>query len=129
MTAAKLKITKRNLFETALVLLFADFVWMYWGFQQSQLIVGVVLLILALLVPKVFYPIAWGLMFMAKLLSKFVPLVFLSVIFYVLVTPMAVIRRVLGRDSLKLNEFKQSENSVFVERNEIIKADDILHPY
>jgi len=129
MSKSNVQIANKNLYETALILLLANMIWMYYDFYPFQIFAGVGLVVASLLVPKVFYPLAWLLIFVGKILSKFVPLVFLSVVFYLIVTPVGMFRRLIGRDSLKLKEFKKGTCSVLIDRNNTFDADDILYPY
>jgi len=53
----------------------------------------------------------------------------LSILFFGLVTPIGVLRRLFRKDSLKLREFKSSRESAMVARNHLFVAQDIEKPY
>ena len=53
----------------------------------------------------------------AKLLGDVVSKIILSVIFLIVVLPVGIIRRLLGKDILKLRQFKKESSSVMVLRN------------
>ena len=55
--------------------------------------------------------------------------ILLTVIFYVLVTPVGLIRRVLGADAMQLKKWKNGNVSVFQERNHLFNSADIEKPY
>ena len=53
----------------------------------------------------------------------------LILIYFTILLPMAVLRQLLGRDQLKLNEFKKNSHSVFTHRGHRYSGEDLLHPY
>jgi hypothetical protein len=55
--------------------------------------------------------------------------ILLSTIFYAVVTPVAVIRRLIKKDTLRLCEFKKSSKSVMDERKIIYGPKDIARPF
>jgi len=55
--------------------------------------------------------------------------VLLSILFFLVITPIGVLRRLFGKDSLKLRDFKASRDSATVERNHVFTAQDIEKPY
>ena len=55
--------------------------------------------------------------------------IILSIVFIVFVTPVAALRRILGKDTLKLKEFKKAKTSVMEERNITFGPGDIERPY
>jgi hypothetical protein len=65
----------------------------------------------------------------SKILGAFVPKILLTVVYFVLVTPIAFFFKITGRDILKIKKFKKNTNSVFRDRNHFFIPDDIKHPY
>ncbi len=55
--------------------------------------------------------------------------ILLSILFFGLVTPIGLIRRLLGKDSLKLNAFKASQESAMLVKNHLFVGSDIEKPY
>jgi len=53
----------------------------------------------------------------------------LSVIFLVVVTPVGLVRRWLGKDALRLREYREGRDSVMQTRNHTYTAEDIRKPY
>jgi hypothetical protein len=50
-------------------------------------------------------------------------------VFLFVVTPISLLRRWLGKDSLKLRDFKTGQGSVMVERNHTFVSKDLERPY
>ena len=74
-------------------------------------------------------PLAWLWFGLSHLLSQVVSRVVLTVVFFVVVTPIALIRRLMGADALQLKKWKQGRGSVFVERQGVIQGKDMANPY
>jgi len=129
MNQLKINISKQNLYETGLILLLADLLCIYHNFQNFQLIIGIVVVIILLLLPNLFFPLTWILIFCGKVVNRLVSPVFLALIFYLVVTPVGIIRRLLGKDSLKLSDFKKNKTSLYSVRNKLFEREDIIHPY
>ena len=101
----------------------------YWGKFPKFLPVSLVLLILTMTWPKAFTPLA-GLWFgLSHLLSSVVSRVILTVVFFLIVTPVGVIRRWMGADALQLKKWKQGKGSVFVVREGPVQGKDMANPY
>jgi uncharacterized membrane protein YgdD (TMEM256/DUF423 family) len=79
--------------------------------------------------PQVYKPIAVFWLGLSDLLGSVVSRILLSIVFFGVVTPIGIFRRLLGRDSLKLRAFKASKESVMLERNHTFVGRDIETPY
>jgi len=120
---------KKQCLETAVVL---SAIFLFFSLLQNNVTFGWLsfgLLIAALIIPKLFYPLAKVWFGLALLLGWFSSRILLSLLFFLLVTPIGLIRRLIGKDSLMLREFKKSKKSVFIERNHKFTADDLKTPF
>lgn len=79
--------------------------------------------------PAIFWPLAIVWLGFSRLLAAIVPKILLAVVFYWVVTPIGILRRLSGRDALKLAAFKKGDGSVMVERNHKYSALDLEKPY
>jgi hypothetical protein len=101
----------------------------YWGKFPKFLPVSLVLLLITMIWPKAFRPLA-GLWFgLSHLLSSVVSRVILSILFFLVVTPIGLIRRWTGADALQLKKWKQGRDSVFTVREGPVQGKDMLNPY
>lgn len=91
--------------------------------------VAIPLLFLAMAIPAAFYPFSLFWYALSSLLGNIMSRVILTIIFVVLVVPVGIIRRIAGKDPMKLREFKKSRDSVFIVRNKRFTANDITKPY
>ena len=90
---------------------------------------GIALLVLNMIRPQLFRPAAWLWFGLSHLLGIVTSRVVLTVIFFLVVTPVGVVRRLLGVDNLKLKSFKAGHESVMEKRGHTFRADDIVKPY
>jgi hypothetical protein len=85
--------------------------------------------ILNMTIPLVFKPFAWLWLGFSKVVGAFISRIILAFVFYFIVTPVAIIRKLLGKDTLLLKRFKKGTGSVFVERNKKYDNSDIVSPF
>jgi hypothetical protein len=92
-----------------------------------QIAIG--LLILDMTVPLVFYPFTLLWLNLSHVLGRIISFIILTLIFLLVVTPTALVRRLIGKDRLLLSEFKKSSASIFHDRNHRFVKEDSLHPF
>jgi hypothetical protein len=85
--------------------------------------------LICMTVPSVFKPFAKLWFGLSHLIGTVLSKIILSIVFYTIITPMGLLRQMLGKDSLMLKKFKKGTGSVFVERDHTYKSEDILKPY
>jgi len=91
--------------------------------------IAVLLLVIAMVTPLFYYPFAIFWFGLAHILGTFISKILLSIIFILLVIPVGVIRKIAGKDSLKLKQFKLNTSSVMHTRDKWFTKEDILNPY
>ncbi len=97
--------------------------------REAFLIGAMVLHVLNMILPQIYRPIAVVWLGLSDLLGNVVSKILLSIVFFGIVTPIATVRRLLGKDSLKLRAFKAGQDSVMVERNHRFIGADLERPY
>jgi hypothetical protein len=85
--------------------------------------------VLNMVKPQLYGPAAIVWFKLSELLGTVVSKIVLCIVFLVVVTPVGLLRRVAGKDSLKLKSFKKGYGSVMETRNHTFSADDIRKPY
>jgi hypothetical protein len=115
--------------DTGMAMVLISLLLGYVGKFPKFLPVSIVLLIITMAWPKAFKPLA-GLWFgLSHLLGSVVSRVVLSILFFGIVTPIGLIRRWYGADSLQLKKWKQGRGSVFVVREGPLQEKDLSNPY
>ena len=82
-----------------------------------------------MIIPSVYKPIAKLWIGFSIFIGTVVSKILLTVIFYILVTPIGLIRKVLGFDSLQMKKWKKNDHSVFKDRDHTFESKDIENPY
>jgi hypothetical protein len=91
--------------------------------------VAIVLLPVNMIWPAIFKPAAKIWLAFSHMLGSVMSGVLLTVIFLILVVPVGVVRRALGKDPLQLKKWKKDHASVFTIREHEFVSSDIKHPY
>ncbi len=115
--------------ETGILLALAGLVYGWYTRNWTFGIIAAEILIISLIVPVIFKPIAFLWFGLSKILSFLTSNLLLGLLFFFLVTPVGLFRKLLGKDNLKLKDFKKSSNSVLVKRNHTFKSSDLKNPF
>ena len=99
-----------------------------WG-RSEPLIAAVVVQVVNMIVPQVFRPVAVVWFGLAHILGSVTSRVLMLVVYAVVVTPIGLIRRLIGKDSLRLRAFKAGDESVMIVRHHRFTAADLEKPY
>lgn len=100
------------------------------GLKRPGLVTAaVVALLIDMIFPRFYRPVAIVWLGLSHLVGTVVSKILLTLVFFVIVTPIGMARRLLGHDSLQLKRFKSSEDSVLTVRNHTFTGKDIEKPY
>jgi hypothetical protein len=98
--------------------------------KRKELIIGAIALhVLNMTVPQIYRPAAVLWLGLSDLLSAVVSKILMFVVFFAVVTPIGVLRRLAGKDALKLRAFKAGKDSVMLTRNHTFTGRDLERPY
>ena len=86
-------------------------------------------LVVNMIVPKIWYPFAVFWFGFSQLLGDVVSRVLLSAVFFVIVMPVGALRKLSGKDTLKLKQFKRSDASVMISRDHLYTRSDLEKPF
>jgi len=87
------------------------------------------LLLVNMIWPNLFRPVAKIWLGFSNLLGLVMSRIILSIIFLILVLPVGLFRRAIGKDSLQLKKWKKDHASVFKTRDHEFTSEDIKYPY
>ena len=88
-----------------------------------------IVLVVTMTAPLVFRPVSVAWFGLSHVLGTVMSKVLLAAVFYLIVTPMGVVRRLLGHDSLQLRAFKGGDASVLHARQHVFAPGDLDKPY
>jgi len=97
--------------------------------QHRYVSIGALILLVNMIAPAVFKPAAKLWFGLSGLLGTVMSKLLLTVVFFVVVTPMGLLRRLCGKDAMRVREFKRDDASVFRVREYRFTAADIEQPY
>ncbi len=123
------KITKDQCRDTGMAMVLLFLIAFVSRKREGYLFAAMGLQVLNMIVPQAFRPLAVLWLGLSHVLGTVSSKVLLSIIFFGVVTPMGFLRRLFGKDSLKLRAFKAGEESVLVVRNYKFSARDLKRPY
>jgi hypothetical protein len=99
-------------------------------FKWSGLLMAAVVLHVAnMIAPRIFRPIVPLWLGLAHALGAISSRVLLATVYWLVVTPVALARQALGKDSLRLRAFKAGDESVMATRRHVFTAGDLEKPY
>ena len=82
-----------------------------------------------MIIPVTFYFFSVFWFAFSELIGSFMSKVILTILFILIVLPIASLRKLFGVDILMLKKYNKKNNSVFNPRNITFKSTDLHHPY
>jgi hypothetical protein len=116
--------TKKQSVEFGLVTILVTILLSIYFKQNIFLFAALLLTLITLIFPIVFNPFAAFWFWLSKILSSIGSRVFLTLVFFIVVTPVGLVRKLLKRDNLKIDQFKKSTKSVMTDRDHLYTAAD-----
>src|SRR5690606_33279536 len=90
---------------------------------------ALVITFFTLTISRIFYPFSVVWLLFGRTLSLLSTYLILTLLFFLMVVPMGVIRRVFKKDTLILKGFKKGTESVFNHRNHVFEPLDLKYPF
>lgn len=88
-----------------------------------------VLMLITITVPIVFYPFAAGWFKLSEILSSASSKVILSMVFFLVVIPVGLCRKLFGIDNLQVKKFKKGNESVMIFKDHLYTKQDIINTF
>ena len=125
----KSRITKKQASDSGMALVLVFLICLAVFKNNAFLWAAIVILVLDMIFPIIFKPFAFIWFGFSRILGTFMSKIMLALVFFLVVFPMGLIRRILGKDSLRLHQFRKEKTTVFAERNHEYTAADLDKPY
>jgi hypothetical protein len=125
----KQKMTKDQSRDTGMAMVLLVLIIFLKTRRNGLLYAAIVLHVVNMSVPRIYAPVAVVWLGLSHVLGTVMSKVLLSILYFGLVTPIGVLRRLFGKDSLQLRAFKASEESAMTVRNHLFVGSDIEKPY
>ena len=115
--------------DTGMALVLILFIVWLFRRRDGYIFVALLMQVVNMTAPQVFRPAAVLWFGFSHVLGSVMSRVLLSVVFFVVVTPVGMWRRLRGADSLQLRAFGRGRGSVMKERNHTFVGKDLEQPY
>jgi hypothetical protein len=125
----KITITVEKCKDSGLALVLISLICYQVWKLESLILLAIIFLVVAMTYPLIFQPFARFWFALSIALGTVVSKIILSVLFFVIVLPIGLVRRVLGKDSMRIKSWKKGKESVFRTRDHRFTAKDLEHPY
>jgi len=123
------QISEKQSVETGIVFSLIAIIIGYYAHENAFYLVAVSFLLVSLLIPVLLKPLAFVWFGLSKALGWVTSRILLFIIFYSVVTPMGLIRKLLGKDSLQLHQFGKGKSSAYTDRQHEFSASDLDYPF
>ena len=122
-------ITKKESLDTGMAMVLISLLVGYFTKNVLMYKLAIPLLVINMAVPMFYFPVAVVWLGLTSLLGSVISKLLLSIVYIVVLMPVGIIRRMMGKDALLIKSFKKDSSSVMVKRDHEFSIDDILHPY
>ncbi|MBS4030260.1 MAG: hypothetical protein KGZ63_02415 [Clostridiales bacterium] len=123
------EINSKQILDTGLVFVLIVLLVAFRIKNLQLVLLAIVLLLISMSAPRVFSPLAKIWFGLSHLVGTVVSKVLLTLVFFLIVTPIAVVRKLLGGDSMQSRVWKKSKESVFKTYDKEYKAEHLRNPY
>ena len=127
--AEKGRITKKQASDSGMALVLIALICFAVLRKDAFLWVAIAILVADMICPVIFKPFAFLWFGFSRILGTVMSKIMLAIVFFLVVFPMGMLRRILGKDTLRLHQFRKEKTSVFAERNHEYTAADLDKPY
>lgn len=115
--------------DTALAITFLLLLIWFFSGQKVLIYAAMAFLLYAMLLPKTLTLPARLWFGLSHILGQVMSRVLLGIIFFLVVMPMALFRRLIGKDSLSLRAWRKSDASAFVVRDHAYSKEDLTNQF
>jgi hypothetical protein len=115
--------------DTGMALVLVLLLLFLWRKNPSYVAGAIAVHLVNMIAPPLFKPAAIVWFGLSHIMGTIVSRVLLTAIFFIVVTPVALVRQMIGADPLQLRGFKKSKQSVMEVRNHTFTAKDVEQPY
>jgi hypothetical protein len=125
----KQKITVEKCKDSGLALVLICLICFQVWKLEIVMLLAIIFLIVAMTYPLIFRPFARLWFALSTALGTVISKIILTILFFALVLPIGLVRRILGKDSMRIKCWNKGNESVFRVREHRFAAKDLEHPY
>ena len=121
--------TREQCKDTGIIL---GIIFLYFSIRNANnylFLATFLILVFLIIFPKIFKYLAILWFGFSHLLGTVMTKILLTVIFYLIVAPVSIIRKLMKKDGMNLKGFKSSAKSVWINRDHEITKKDLFKPF
>lgn len=122
-------VTQNQAKDTGLALVLILLIIAHFWDKSMLVLPAICVLLITMTCPVAFSPLARVWFGFARILADTVSKMLLTLLFVVVVIPVALIRRLWGADPMRLKAWKKGRDSVLARRDHTFSAEDLERPY
>ncbi|WP_147819863.1 SxtJ family membrane protein [Salidesulfovibrio onnuriiensis] len=122
-------ISRREAVDTGMAMVLICLIAWFATRDARWTVAAVAVLVVNMVWPVIFTPVAKVWLGLSHVLGTVMSKLVLGVVFFGLVTPLALVRRVFGHDPMALSQWKKGASSVFVVRDHAFTSEEIERPF
>lgn len=115
--------------DTGLAMTLILMLVIYFSEKYVLVLPAIAVLVLTMTLPAVFKPLAFLWFGVSNILGMVVSRILLTAVFFVVATPVGLMMRMTGKDSMQVKAWKNGADSVFSKRDHTFTANDLEQPY
>ena len=123
------EVSNKECADTAMAMTLISLLATMYTRSLTLLPLAIGLLLMGMVWPRAYSPLARLWLGISLLLGSVMSRLVLSIIFGVIVTPIALIMRLFGHDPMRRKAWKKGTESTFVSRGDLVEAKDLEHPF
>lgn len=120
-----MNISERHRRDAGMAVTLAALLGYWFSHRPGWLSLALGALLLTMTIPGVFLPISYLLQGFSRLMERLVSKVILSLVFFLVICPVGLLRRLAGYDSMAVKQWQAGRGSVFKERRHCYEAKEL----
>jgi hypothetical protein len=122
-------ITVKECSDTGMAMVLICLLGGWFSGQRDWFLAAIVLLVVNMVWPRIYTLVAKGWLGFSHLLGSVMSRVILTLVFFLVVTPLALLRRAFGHDPMRVRAWKAGTGSVFETRDHEYTPEEIERPF
>ena len=124
-----LSATRAQARDTGMAMVLICLLIAHFGHKPRFLSLAILILLIDMIWPSFYKPFAKIWFGFSHILGTVMSKIILGLTFFLVLTPMGLLRKVTGKDSMKIKNWKEGDASVFRVRDHTFDAGDIEQPF
>lgn len=91
--------------------------------------IAIPFLVINMIYPMTFYYFGIFWIGLSTIIGTIVSKILLSLVYLIIVLPMALVRKLIGKDPMQMKQFKKSRSSIMQVRKHTLTSEEIIYPY